>query len=217
HYAETALFLAGESAMKMIDEAAIGRALDFFDAVAKRDGTLKWYARQQQAIIQSARRREAEAVALYDIILEAQPPAEAELRYSAAIGKGDNLLVLGQTDAPKTEDALHAFEEVARTEGAPSNWRNQALYKKAKVLEQLNRPNEAIRAYWEVLDANARAADREFFWYYKAGFDAARIFEQRGAWREAIGIYEKMILLDGPRTEEARARTKAIRLEHHIW
>jgi tetratricopeptide (TPR) repeat protein len=203
--------------MKMIDEAAIGRALDYFDTVAKRDGALKWYARQQQAIIQSARRREAEAVALYDIILKAEPPADAELRYSAAIGKGDNLLALGEVDPSKTQSALEIFQEVAQTEGIPSNWRNQALYKKARVLEQLDRTNEAITAYWEVLDANARAADREFFWYYKAGFDAARIFEQRGAWREAIGIYEKMIVLDGPRTEEARARTKAIRLEHHIW
>jgi outer membrane protein assembly factor BamD (BamD/ComL family) len=82
-YAENALFLAGQSAMKTINPDAVGRALELFDQVVKREGPLKLYARQQQAIVQSGLRNEAEAIKLYDIILAAQPPPEPELRYAA--------------------------------------------------------------------------------------------------------------------------------------
>ncbi len=52
-YAETALFLAGQSAMQSINPGAVDRALKLFDEVVKRDGPLKLYARQQQAIVQA--------------------------------------------------------------------------------------------------------------------------------------------------------------------
>ena len=199
-------------------------ALGYFDEVVKRDGPLKLYARQQQAMVQARLDKESEALDLYEIILAAQPPPDPELKYAAMIGKGDNLLALGRKDAKQIEKALAVFDELARTADAPAAWRNQALYKKAKALEQINRNPEAIATFYDVLDHTVRqpasaagAADREFFWYYKAGFDAARIFEQQANWRSAIGIYEKMSAGPGPRAEEARADAKKIRLEHFIW
>ena len=221
-YAETALFLAGQSAMQTINTGAVDRALGYFDEVAKRSGPLKLYARQQQAIIQSRLGKESEAVALDDIILAAQPPPD--LRYAAICDKGDNLLALGRKDAKQIDAAVVIFDELAQLAGVPPEWRNQALYKKAKALEQLTRIPEALTTFYDVLDRTARdaaavdaAPPREFVWFYKAGFDAARIFEQRADWRAAIGIYEKMAKPAGPRAEEARARTKQLRLEHFIW
>jgi outer membrane protein assembly factor BamD (BamD/ComL family) len=215
-YAETALYLAGESAMKQINPAAIDRALALFDDVVKRGGAFKLHARQQQAIIQGRLGKEAEAVTLYDVILAADPPAEPELRFAALAGKGDNLLVLGRKDPAQSSVAIATFEQLAAAPDVTPSWRNQALYKKAKALEQLNRTPEALTAYYEVLDRSA-GAEREYFWYYKAGFDAARLFEQQGQWKSAIGIYEKMAKVDGPRSAEAGARVKQLRLEKFIW
>ena len=221
-YAETALFLAGQSAMQTINTGAVDRALGYFDEVAKRSGPLKLYARQQQAIIQSRLGKESEAVALDDIILAAQPPAD--LRYAATCDKADSLLALGRKDPKQFDAAIATFDELAQLAGVPPAWRNQALYKKAKALEQLARVPEALTTFYDVLDRTAREAaaadgapEREYVWFYKAGFDAARIFEQRADWKAAIGIYEKMAKLPGPRADEARARTKQLRLEHFIW
>ncbi|HYR59078.1 MAG TPA: tetratricopeptide repeat protein, partial [Chthoniobacteraceae bacterium] len=72
-HAETALFLAGQSAMQSINPGAVDRALKLFDEVVKRNGPLKLYARQQQAIVQAKLGHENEAVTLYDAILSAQP------------------------------------------------------------------------------------------------------------------------------------------------
>ncbi len=215
-YAETALFLAGESAMNSINSGSVDRGLRLFDQVAKRDGPMKLYARQQQAIVQSRLGKEAEAVALYDIILAAQPPPDAELGYAARAGKGDNLVALGRSNPKQLAAAMAVFDQLANLADVPPDWRNQALYKKAKALEQLARIPEALAAFYDVLDVTA-VNGREFLWYYKAGFDAARLFEGQEQWKSAIGIYAKMAKLDGPRAAEARERMKQLRLEHFIW
>jgi outer membrane protein assembly factor BamD (BamD/ComL family) len=215
-YAEAALFLAGQSAMKWIDPGAVDRALRFFDEVVKRDGPLKLYARQQQAIVQSKLGKENEAVVIYDAILSAQPPPDAELRSAAICGKGDNLALLGRNDPKQMEAAIAVYDFLASLPDVTPTWRNQALYKKGKALEQLKRQPDALTAYYDVLEKSA-AGDREFFWYYKAGFEAAHLFEQQENWKSAIGIYQKMAKLEGPRAAEAKAQLSQLRLERFIW
>jgi tetratricopeptide (TPR) repeat protein len=213
-YAESALFLAGQSAMKTINTGAITRALELFDQVVKRDGPLKLYARQQQAIAQSGLGKETEAIKLYDIILASQPAPERELRYASLCEKGNNLAILGRKDPTQLEAALAVYDELAASD-APAAWRNQALYKKASVLELLGRPSEALVAYYDVLGRNA-PGDREYVWYYKAGSEAARMFEAKKEWRSAIGIYEKMAASEGPGATDAQDQIKKLRLEHFI-
>lgn len=215
-YAEAALFLAGQSAMKWIDPGAVDRALRFFDEVVKRDGPLKLYARQQQAIVQSKLGKENEAVVIYDAILSAQPPPDAELRAAALCGKGDNIALLGRKDSQQLEAAIAVYDFLAGLPDVTPTWRNQALYKKGKALEQLKRQPEALTAYYDVLEKSA-AGDREFFWYYKAGFEAAHLFVEQENWKSAIGIYQKMARLEGPRAAEAKAKLSQLRLERFIW
>ena len=215
-YTETALFLAGQAATKWLDSGAVDRALRLFDEVVKRDGPLKLYARQQQAIVKSKLGKENEAVTIYDAILTAQPPPEAELRFAALCAKGDNLAALGRTETPQFDAAIAVYESLAALPDVTPAWRNQALYKKGCAFEQLGRRSEALTAYYDVLDKTV-AEGREFFWFYKAGFDAAHLFEQDENWKSAIGIYQKMIKLDGPRAVEAKARLTQLRLEKFIW
>lgn len=215
-YAESALFLAGQSAMKTINTGSVDRALDLFDQVVKRDGPLKLYAREQQAVMQRRLDKETEAVKLYDIILASQPPPDAELGFAALAGKGDNLLSLGRKDPKQLELAIEVFGQLATSASVPAVWRNQALYKKAKALELLARVPEALTTYYDVLTPTT-ADGREFVWFYKAGFEAARILEGQEQWKAAIGIYEKIGKLDGPRAAEAKAQMKKLRLEHLIW
>ena len=113
------------------------------------------------------------------------------------------------------EAALAVYDELVASD-APPAWRNQALYKKASALKLLNRPQDALMAYYDVL-GRSTAQDREYLWYYKAGFEAAGIFEAAKDWKAAIGIYEKMSAIAGPRTDEVKARVKRLRLEHFIW
>ena len=46
---------------------------------------------------------------------------------------------------------------------------------------------------------------------------AAHLFEQQENWKAAIGVYQKMTKLEGPRAAEAKARLSQLRLEKFIW
>ncbi|HSI15269.1 MAG TPA: tetratricopeptide repeat protein [Chthoniobacter sp.] len=215
-YTETALFLAGQAATKWLDSGAVDRALRLFDEVVKRDGALKLYARQQQAIIQSRLGKENEAVTIYDAILTAQPQADAELRFAALCSKGDSLREMGRKDPAQYDAAVVVYDALAALPEVTAGWRNQALYKKGLALEQLGREPEAITAFYDVLDKTV-GEGREFFWFYKAGFDAAHLFEQQENWKAAIGVYQKMTKIEGPWSAEAKARLSKLRLEKFIW
>lgn len=215
-YAETALFLAGQSAMKLaMNPGALDRALKYFARVVDRRGNLELYARQEQAIAQSLMKQDGQAIDLYDLILSAQPSAGPELRHAALCGKGDSLRTLGRKDRAKLEAAITVFDQLAASPNVTPTWRNQALYKKAKALEELGRTAEALTAYYDVLERSS-STDREHFWSGKAGFDAGTILEQQEQWKSAIGMYKKLANLEGPRASEARERVKKIQLKHFV-
>jgi TolA-binding protein len=217
-YAEAALFLAGQSAMRTLNTGTLERGLRYFDQVVERNGPLKFQAREQQALIHVQMNKETEAVALYDLILEAKTPAiDPDLRSSAIIGKSDALVSLGKADASKLDVALATLEQLASDDNAPARWRQQAIYKKGRVFETMNRFADMLQAYNDVLDQNLEGTARDFFWFYRCGFEAARHFEQRQNWPSAIAVYEKIARLKGPRAQEAAGRARGLRNEHFVW
>ena len=214
-YATPALFLAGQCAMKLLNAEALNRALELFGSVAEKHGPLEQHARLQQAIIKNKLGAPEDAVKIYDSILSTTQPLEPELRLAALTGKGDNLVTLGKGDPKQFSAAIATYEQVMATAAASPTWRNQAAYKKAKVLQQLEKNDEAITVFYDIL--NKKTAPRETFWFSKAGFDAAGIAEARREWKSAAGIYEKMAAVPGPHAEQARQRAKTLRLEHFLW
>ena len=211
---EAALFLAAQSSTKRIDAEGIDRAIELFGEVAARNGPLKLHARLQLAALQNRLGKEADAVKIYDDILKANPAAE--IKAVALSGKADNLLALGARDKALVEQALALYDQLASEPGIDATAQHRALYNKGRCLETLARPEEALAAYYQVVESGA-ANPKEYFWFYKAGFDACRLSETRQQWKSAIAIYQKMAALDGPRAEEAKARMTQLRLEHFIW
>ena len=99
-----------------------------------------------------------------------------------------------------------------------SYWRNQALYGKGRCYERLDKPDEALAAFYDVIQPQANPSNGpEYLWFYKAGFKAAHILEDRKEWKPAIAIYQKMAAFEGPRSEQAKASLTKLRLEHFIW
>lgn len=212
--AEAALFLAGQASIKRMGEGGVDRAIVLFEEVVKLDGALKYHARLQQAQAQNQLGKQDEAILVYDAILRAFPPAEIE--WAALAGKANNLSELGQKDPAMREQALAIYTELAAKTGSNATWRSLALYQKGRCLEALQRPDEALAAYYDVLQIGA-AQPVEYFWFYKAGFDAGRLCEDRQQWKSAIAVYQKMAAVDGPRSEQAKGLVSHLRLLHFIW
>lgn len=214
--AEKALFFSAEAAMQSMGEKSLDRALTMFDEVVKRSGELKWAARNEQAVIERKLGRPQDALALYDEVLRGDGKPEA--KREALCGKGDILYELGSGDPENYRRAIGIYNQVAQDSSAPAHWRNQALFKQGMALEKLEDRANALATFYKIIEDD-RSPDRprEFFWYYKAGFNAAQILEDEAKWEPAAVVYQKLASAGGARSEEAKSRLSRIRLEHFLW
>lgn len=214
--AEKALFFAAASALSSMGAGALDHALALLDQVVKLNGDLKWAARNEEAAIERRLGKNREAQALYDEVLKNDvKPAE---RREALCGKGDIFYELGAADVENYRRAIEFYQRLATEPGVPAHWRNQAEFKKGKALEKLNDKPAALTTYYGVVEQGTRSdRQREFFWFYKAGFNAAHLLEEANDWKAAVAVYRKLGAVGGTRSDEAKARLTQLRLEHFLW
>jgi hypothetical protein len=213
---ETALFLAGQCAASRLNPGSVDDALRYWERVAQGTGALRWRARYQQAAVKSRIGEDADGAELFGRIISSTEPIDRELRLAARCGRADALLAMAKRGAVPLTEAIAEYEALATQPDVPPVWRNQALHKKAKALEATQQ-QEALEGFYRVLEAPDSVEAGEFFWLFKAGFDAARILEGRQAWRDCTALYERLARLGGPRAQEAKNRAFQIRLERFLW
>ena len=213
---EKALFFAAESAMSSMGEHSLDRAIVLFDQVVRQNGTLRWAARNEQAVIERKLGKPRDALALYDEVLKSD--AGSSEKREAMCGKGDIFFEMGTTDPSNYQRAIDIYDQLASDKDEAIHWRNQALFKKGLCLEKKSERATALATFYKILEEDARPERRrELFWYYKAGFNAARLLEEDSKWESAAAIYEKLAATGGSRSEEAKARLTNLRLEHFLW
>jgi TolA-binding protein len=214
--AEKAIFFAAESSMASMAPHTLDRAISMFDQVAQMKGELRWAARNEQALIERKLGKPQDALLLYEEVLknDARPGEKRE----ALCGKGDIYFELSTTDPKNYDRAIQAYDELATSTTEPGHWHNQALFKKGVCLEKRADHEGALATFYQVLDTPPRS-DRtpELFWFYKAGFNAARLLETESHWDSAARVYQKLVAARGSRSEEARIRLNELRLEHFLW
>jgi tetratricopeptide (TPR) repeat protein len=179
-------------------------------------GDLRWAARNEQALIERKLGKPQDALLLYQEVLrnDGRPGEKRE----ALCGTGDIYFELSASDPKNYERAIQAYDDLAGKAAEPGHWHNQALFKKGVCLEKKADRQGALATFYQVVDTPARP-DRtpELFWFYKAGFNAARLLEADSHWDSAARVYQKLVAAGGTRSEEARVRLNQLRLEHFLW
>jgi predicted negative regulator of RcsB-dependent stress response len=216
-FTERALFFAAKSATQSMAAQSLDRALMLLDEVVKKNGELKWAARNEQASIERKLGKNQDAATLYDEVLQGN--AKPEEKREALCGKGDILYEAGEADRENYRRAIEVYDQLAAQKDAPIHWRNQALFKKGICLEKLGDRENALAAFYKIIEEETRPdrPQREFFWYYKAGFNAARLLEDDSKWQPAAVVYQKLASAGGARSDEAKSRLSRLRLEHFLW
>ena len=114
--------------------------------------------------------------------------------------------------------AIEIYDQLASDKEEPIHWRNQALFKKGLCLEKQADLAGALATFYQVLENEARPDRRhELFWFYKAGFNAARLLEDQAKWESAATVYQRLAAAGGSRSGEATERLNRLRLEHFLW
>jgi TolA-binding protein len=210
---ETALFLAGEAARKSLNPTSLDRAITLFEDVYNLGGPLRYQARLEQALTKRQNHQEKEALVLLGDLLNQNPPVE--IRYQALDAKGDAEFTLAAQDPTFYDKAIETFDQLLASNNLPLEWKQRALYKKGKSLEKLKKFDDALAAYYDALASQGAGGDQ--LWFYRSGFDAAQILEDRRAWSSAGAVYEKLANTRGARSAEAKSRLDRLRLEHFLW
>ena len=215
-FAEKALFFAAKAATQSMAAQSLDRALVLLDEVVKKNGELKWAARNEQAAIERKLGKPQDAATLYEEVLRGE--AKPEEKREALCGKVDILYESGAMERENYRRAIEIYEQLAAQKDAPPHWRNQALFKKGICLEKLNERDNALATFYKIIEEESRPdRPREFFWYYKAGFNAARLLEDDSKWQPAAVVYQKLASAGGARSDEAKSRLSRLRLEHFLW
>jgi TolA-binding protein len=213
---EKALFFAAKSAVNSMASHALDRAITLFDQVVQMKGELRWSARNEQALIERKLGKPEQALLLYDEVLnnDARPGEKRE----ALCGKGDIYFELSTADSKNYQRAIEAYDQLASLTPELGHWHNQALFKKGICLEKKADRGAALATLYQVLESPVRPErGSELFWFYKAGFNAARLLEADAQWDSAAKVYQKLAAVGGSRSEEAQVRLNQLRLEHFLW
>ena len=216
-FTERALFFAAKSASQSMAPESLDRALVLLDEVVKKNGELKWTARNEQAAIERKLAKPQDAATLYEEVLQGN--AKPEEKREALCGKGDIFYEAGEAARENYNRAIEVYDQLAEQKDVPAHWRNQALFKKGICLEKLGDRENALATFYKIIEEETRPdrPQREFFWYYKAGFNAARLLEDDSKWQPAAVVYQKLASAGGARSEEAKSRLGRLRLEHFLW
>jgi tetratricopeptide (TPR) repeat protein len=217
--AEKAVFLTARAMERSMDPQTMNEAVDIYESVVKTGGPLAQRARLAQAILFNALGKPQDALRVLDNLLASQP--DAELRATALIEKGDTWFAQGPKDPDAYRKAITAWQPLADDSGARRHWSNQALFKTGTAYEKLGESDAALDAYYSVISrgpgGGPAGKEPEFFWFYKSGFEAGSLLEDRKLWKEAIAVYEKIGAVDGPRSAEAAEKVKKLRLANFLW
>jgi tetratricopeptide (TPR) repeat protein len=209
-----ALYLAAQSASRLQTPSAMNDAMLLFEDVATSKGPLALRARFEQAVLQNILGKPNEAIVILDKIIASNPPPD--IRSASLIEKGKTLYGLGGADPNSYRAAIEVWRQVAGDPASSPAWRSQALTRIGAAYENLGDSEAAVAAYYDVVK-DGRLAPHAFFWFYKAGFAAARLLESSKRWDQAIKVYEMIAAAGGPRGGEATSRINKLRLENFLW
>jgi len=207
-----ALFLAAQSASRLQTQTSINDAMILYEEVAASSSPLALRARLEQAVLKNLLGKANEGIVILDRILASNP--DPEMRAAALMEKGKTLL--GSPEPGAGDAAVETWKSLLADKSLSPAWRNQALVRIGASYEKIGDTAAAISSYYDVLK-DGQTGLPEYFWFYKAGFGAARLLESAKRWDQAIRVYELIAAVNGPRQEDAISRINKIRLENFLW
>jgi hypothetical protein len=215
-FAEVALFSAGKAAMSLRN---VEVALGLWETLASQEGTLSRAARLQQALAKRREGKEAEALKVVDGLL-AEKGLDATTRHLLLCEKAELLIQMGAIEPKHLAAAVSVLQGFLKSSEIEGVWRARGGYWLAYALRKMKEDVAALAACQKVTEQEdlAQGLDPEAAaWYYRAGFLAVELLEERGQWEGAARMAERMADAGGARATEAKDIATKIRLQRFLW
>jgi len=221
---EFAWFLAARAAALGATTQSREESLALFDKVIAANATLAPMARLEKARLLIDLDRLGDSAALLRDWLATLPPSDP-LHIPAGLLLGEALYAQGGSDPVALNEALVVYDRLRVAAKSQPALLHRIQYLRGMTLELLprgqgaktNRDSEALDAYYSVLESASGHKPAEWEWFERCGFRALGLLEKAQRWQAAVAVAEKIASFHGPRSAEASARGRQLRLEHMIW
>jgi tetratricopeptide (TPR) repeat protein len=143
-------------------------------------------------------------------------PAASPLHKTSSLMLLEPLYALGGTDATHYQRALDLQKKLLENETLAIEDRHRVQYYRGLTLEQMQRLDQALDVYYQVLESAATQPPANWDYLERCGFNAIALLEKNRRWEPAIALAKKMAALPSPRAPEAAARADRLSLEYMI-
>lgn len=223
--AEIALFLAGKAASLSMSETGLDRAIENWGKVFDRQGPLAYEALRQQAVAKLKQNQPDQALRVLEEVLEAKADFDEAIELAALMNVGQAYVMKStehEVPIQMLVAAINVYNEIISRPGISRFWSNQAAVRKGRCLELIEDDDQALETYYDVVSRSPVAdldedEEAEYTWFYRAGFAAIALLQNREEWRAAVKMADRLAATSGSRAHEAFEMAKKLRLEHFIW
>jgi tetratricopeptide (TPR) repeat protein len=221
---DKAYYFAGQAAFKHQDYAAARALLEKVpDSSAFKPDARLWEGRvyQQQISGDGTMLNFNQANTFYDAVLATEKTGPRFV--DASLFKGECLFALGSKDPANYSLALTTFDQILKSKEGTIADRNQADVSAGKCLEKMDRTDEAMARYLDVLygrvagDNAGPPAPPEFFWQFEAASQAGGIREAQKDWRGAIEVYRRAEQIGGAHAPYFHDLVNKLRRDNYIY
>ncbi len=185
--------------------------------VVKRNGELKWAARNEQAVIERKLGKPDDAMTLYDEVLQGRREPRGKAR--SVVRQRRHLYELGAKDR-KITGARSSSITSSRATGCVRALAQSGVVQERHVPREIERSRRGAR---DLLRASskttnqARSVVANSFGSTKPVSTPRAYSKSNRNGKPAAAIYEKLAFAGGGRSEEAKSRLDRLRLEHFLW
>lgn len=215
-FAEAAIYSAGKAAMSLRN---VDVAVGLWETLAAQDGGLSRAARLQQALAKRREGKEAEALKVVNGLL-GETALDEVTRRMLLCEKAELLIQMGAVEAKHLDAAVAVLRDFLKAPEIKGSWRARGGYWLAYALHKLKQDVAALVACQNVTEQQdlAQGLDPDAAaWYYRAGFLAVELLEQKGHWEGAARMAERLAQAGGERATEAQDIATKIRLQRFLW
>lgn len=212
------LLIAARAAARTGTPQSLTEAISIFDKIITADSPLSAFAVLEKArtlidakspsgLVQA---REELQKLFYKIA------ADSPLHTPTGLLLIEILYAQGGSDSTQYEASLKVQDVLLEKKQTSTVETHRIHYYRGLTLEQLNKPDEALEVYYQVIESASKEAPADWDYLERCGFNAIALLEKSERWEPAIALAKKLSSYPTPRANEAAERAKNLGLEHMI-
>ncbi len=209
-------FYAAMSAKLEGTPQSADEAILLLSKISKSQSPLAAEARLQLARLYTNTNQAKLSADTLSAVYNKQPKGKKDLDLSLTLATAYQ--ALGDADEKYFQSGIAIYDELINQFTGNDQISNKLKYHKAKLLQQMGKDDDAFAIYYSVINIDTKKTPTcEWNYYYRCGFRAITMLEDKENPKAAMEIAKKMAATKGSRSNEAASKARELEKKYMIW